>query len=86
VRVGVAERLHDPLERRVVEPALVDRLVVVVLDRVDQLGAQGAILLHEHVAHRTGQVAGVAAEPQPGDERHHGADQCENASRHGELG
>jgi hypothetical protein len=86
VRIGIVQRLHDPLQRRVVELALVDGLVVVVLDRVDQLGAQRTVLLHERVAHRTGQVLGMAAEPQAGDERHQGADKCENASRHGDGG
>ena len=51
VRVGVVERLDDPLERSVVELRLVDLLVEVVLDRVDDLGAQRAVLLDEDVAH-----------------------------------
>ena len=37
VRVGVLERLDDPLQRGVVELRLVDRLVEVVLDLVDDL-------------------------------------------------
>ena len=74
VRVGVVERLDDPLQRRVVELLLVDRLVEVVLDRVDDLGAQRAVLLHEGVADRTRQLRGVSAEPEPDDERDQGAE------------
>ena len=62
VRVRVVERVDDALERRVVELLLVDRLVEVVLDRVDDLRAQRAVVLHEGVADRAGQRARMPAQ------------------------
>jgi len=62
VRVGVLERLDDPLQRGVVELRLVDRLVEVVLDLVDDLRPQRAVLLDEGVPDRAGQRARVAAQ------------------------
>jgi hypothetical protein len=49
VRERVVERVNDPLERGVVELLLVDPPVEVVLDRVDDLRAQRAVLVHECV-------------------------------------
>jgi hypothetical protein len=86
VRVGVVERLDDALQRGVVHLLFVDRLVVVVLDRVDDLGAQRAVVLDEGVANRARQVTGMAAEPEPDCERDQGAQRCNDAFRHGDGG
>ena len=74
VRVRIVEGLDDPLQRRVVHLLLVDRLVVVVLDRVDDLGAQRAVLLRRRCrGPDPGRSLGMAAEPEPDCERDQGA-------------
>jgi hypothetical protein len=84
VRVGVVERLDDPPQRGVVELLLVDRLVEVVLDRVDDLGPHRAVLLDEGVADRSRQGLGVTAEPQPGDQRDERTERCNPSIPHQE--
>jgi hypothetical protein len=79
VRVGIVERLDDALQRGVVELLLIDRLVEVVLDRVDDLGPHRPVLLDEGIAHRPRQFLGVPSEPEPGDQRDQHAERC-NAS------
>jgi hypothetical protein len=86
VRIGIAERVHDAPERGVVELLLVHPLVVVLLDRVDDLRAQRAVLLDEGVADRSRQGLGMAAEPDAGDQRHEGAQENDQTSRHGSRG
>ena len=66
LRELVAQPVHDALERALVDLRRLHRLVEAVLDRVDQLGAQRAVVVHEGVAQRPGQRLGVPAPPDAG--------------------
>jgi hypothetical protein len=69
----ILERVDDPLERRVVQLLLVHLLVEVVLDRVDDLRAQGSVLVHEGILKRARKVLGMPAEPDADEQREHRA-------------
>ena len=75
-REPVVQAVDDALERALLDLLVADRLVEVVLDVVDDLGAQGAVLVHERVADRAREGLGVAAEPDAADQQQHaGRDQ-----------
>ena len=57
------QALDDALERALLDLVVADRLVVVVLDVVDQLGAQRAVVADQRVAREAGQRLGVPAQP-----------------------
>jgi hypothetical protein len=82
VGVRIVERIDDALQRGLVERLLADGLVEVVLDRVDHLGAEGAVVLHEGVANRPGQQLRVPAQEDPEHERDERAGECDAAGPH----
>ena len=69
VREAVVQLPDHPLVGGLVERVLVDVLVEPVLDRLDDLGPDGALVLDEDVADLLGQVLRVPAEEQPRAER-----------------
>ncbi len=63
MRELIVETVDNALQRALLDVRLVGLLVEVVLDRVDDLGPQGAVLVDQRVAGRIGQPLGVPSEP-----------------------
>src|SRR5687767_4331231 len=80
-RVRVAERAHEALQRFLLELRLRDRAVELVLDLLDDLRAQGGLLVDERIAQRPGQSIGMPAEPDTGDQRKNYDEEGAHATR-----
>jgi hypothetical protein len=64
----VSERADHAADGGTLECVAIDFAVEVVLDRLDQLGAQRAVVLHKRRAKAVGEPGRMAAEPDAGEE------------------
>src|SRR5680860_11310 len=90
LRELVAKAVHDPLQRALVDLRSLHRFVEAVVDRVHELGAQRAVVVHEGVAERSGQGLRVPAPPHAHQQEQQGARDggdclCECGHRKGPL-